>query len=336
MKGVDLGYHPQRFRWFAASGALGFDGFDSGHPLPVRIWKAPFRMFGILDPSELVVISKTLTLLPRKGNLRPWRFWRAAWHLSPMSDRSMVNAVALTNPGLEYWLDNDMVRAYTRGVPIVVSVQPDTDEEAKVMAGMIARNQCFLAGMQINAGCPNIASRHGSDQEQIDATVRRFEIFRRACQDGFPIMVKFGAAQPWREIASELDGRAAAFELINAIPWEKTPRHQIGGASPLAKYGYNGSVSGGLIAQNAREALMAAKGMNLSTPIISGGGMVSRYKYDGTKVTLEEEVRERIALGADAIAFATAFLWEPWRPCKIVRKIDAELKSKKEEPIAAA
>lgn len=331
MRGVDLGYNHQRFRWFVGSGALGFDGFDSGHPPLVRLWKAPFRLFGFLDPSEFVVISKTLTLKPRQGNLKPWRFWKAAWHLSPMSDRSMVNAVALTNPGLEYWIDNDMVRAYERGIPIVVSVQPESDEDAKAMAKLIAQNQCFLAGMQINAGCPNIASQHGSEREQIDATVRRFEIFQRACKDDFPIMVKFGAFQPWQEIMRQLDGRAAAFELINAIPFEKSPRAEVGGTSPLAKYGYSGSISGGLIAKTARQALVEAKELNLSTPIISAGGMVSRYEYDGKKVTLEEEVRERIALRADAISFATAFLWEPWRPCKIVRKIESELKTRDNE-----
>ena len=53
-------------KWFIASGALGFDGhgywFESLH-----------RLAGFIDPTQFVVIGKTLPRRPMRGNLRWWQ-----------------------------------------------------------------------------------------------------------------------------------------------------------------------------------------------------------------------------------------------------------------------
>lgn len=76
----------------AASGALAFDGNDWP-------WEYPLRWTGLLDPSLFTIVIKTLTRHPRKGNLKLYKPWTCIRFLS----NSAVNAVGLTNPGIEWW-----------------------------------------------------------------------------------------------------------------------------------------------------------------------------------------------------------------------------------------
>jgi hypothetical protein len=335
-------------RWFAGAGSLGFDGFDGGHPPIVKFWKAPFRATGILDPRRFTVITKTVTMAPRVGRQTNWGFHRYAMPLS-LRKRSMVNAVALTNPGLMEWVRRYYLQAVHKGMRIVLSLHVENVEEARQM-GFVCRLLPELAGVQINAGCPNLAAHGPTPPEQ---EVAEFRKIIDAFQEQYPgaLLLKFRLGQPWEEMATDLDGRCAGYELINAVPWDiafpaDMAWHRPGGLaglgqhqgppiSPFQKYGYGGSVSGGEIADASIRVLSTAKHrLKLKTPIISGGGVISYHRpnhFDHMKttrwpnwVTLEFEAKNRLDMGADAIAFSTAFLWEPWGPNAVANKIDAE------------
>lgn len=81
------------FEFMAASGALAFDG--RGWP-----WEKPLRWIGLLKPDLFTIVVKSLTLKPRKGNLRLWKPFGCV----RLIRKGTVNAVGLTNPGIDWWV----------------------------------------------------------------------------------------------------------------------------------------------------------------------------------------------------------------------------------------
>jgi dihydroorotate dehydrogenase len=313
-----------RERWFAGAGALGFDGLDGGHPPLVRAWKWLPRLTGHLDPRRFTVITKTVTALPRQGNQTDWTFWRCARPLWPLRWRSMVNAVALTNPGLEAWHRRHYPRALRAGIRLVLSLHLDGPADAEAVGRFVARRCGGLAGVQLNANCPNLA--HGEAKPVAGQVAHWADTVREFARHWHgPLLCKYGYAQPWLLMCQALEGFVTANELINALPWKRRgvdapipagPEAQ-GPVSPLAGYGYDGSVSGGEIVQVARRAVREYTAAGIRVPLISGGGVVphpAAGEHDPEWVSLEDEAFLRLREGAEAVAFSTAFLWEPWGP----------------------
>lgn len=321
-------------RWFAGAGALGLDGFDAGHPPLVRLWKWPFRASGRLDPHAFTVITKTVTAEPRAGRQTNWGFHRYAWPLFPLSRRSMLNAVALTNPGFDYWVRVHYRHAVRKGIKLVLSLHLDSVQEARELGAKV-RHLRSLAAVQVNGGCPNLDPAHAGDP---DAEVKGFTRIIDAFQANYnrALLIKFRLGQPWEAMAEALEGRCAGYELVNACPWDvaketclspsETPQAMAEGVSPFARYGVGGSVSGGRLEYAAVMAMSRYKQSRGGlTPVISGGGVVAHrhpHGYPTQWRTLEQVVRGRFYEGADAVAFSTAFLWEPWGPNRAIKHVD--------------
>lgn len=285
---IDLNGH--KFEFAAASGALGFDG--DGWP-----WEWPLRWAGLLDPSQFTIITKTLTRWPRAGNLKWWCPWRCV-RLIP---GGAVNAVGLTNPGIDWWMKNVPNHLYQRGYNVIVSIAPETEQEAEYMVSRLRCNAFDnIKGVEINVSCPNVD--HEESVHHICKLTRTALNYRN---DDLPVLVKLGWQQPYLDICKELDGEAAAFDLINAVPWKELRVSE----SPLKKYGLECSISGEAISFLAERALTAVKKAGTKTPILSGGGVMD--------IT---DVRRRFAFGADAVAFGSIFIKKPWAPNQIVKQ----------------
>lgn len=268
------------FDFCCAAGALGFDG--DGY-----FWDAPFRWLGLLDPRKFVVVTKTLTLYPRRGNYRPWAPWRS-FRLLPGG--GTLNALGLPNPGLRAWVDGDrglFQACCRRGYDVIVSVAPADAGQAEAMC--LALNSAGLRGLEINASCPNS-----------DIVYDPVAVVRAAARStSLPLVAKLGHSQ--LHLIPDLEPFVEAFTLINAVPW---PDVFPGRPSPLAPYGLVGAVSGPPIRDFARDALL--KGVGLThRPIVSCGAIGS-----------VEEALARERLGARAFALGVAFL-KPWRPNRI-------------------
>jgi len=322
-------------RWFAGAGALGFDGYDGGHPPLVKLWKAPFRATGLLDPTRFTVISKTVTAESRVGRQTNWGFHKYAWPVFPLKYRSMVNAVALSNPGIDEWIRYYYPIACRKGIRIALSLHVESVEEALSM-GAKCNKLKSLCAVQINASCPNLPG-HASAALPPEEEAAEFTKIIDAFQSKYhgALLVKFRLGQPWELMAESLEGRCAGYELINAVPYPLARtfnksdggRGAADGPSPLAKYGYDGSLSGGRISLAARIALDRYIKLGLKTPAISGGGVVSHV------FPLADEVQFRLDSKASAVAFSTAFLWEPWGANRVVAAIEKRLKVERETRI---
>jgi len=270
--------------FLVSSGAQAFDGRG-------WFWEWPFRWLGLLDPRAFTIVVKTLTLKPRKGNLR----WYKPWGCVRLIPGGTVNAVGLTNPGLDWWTRRCLPRMHRMGYQAVASVYPENEGEAYEFAHRL--KPLSLAAIELNASCPNT----GQLTDQVEAVVRLASALQGA---GHPLIVKLSYDQPYIEIAHGLEGIAEAVHAINSVAWhtvfpnKKSPLEQLGG----------GGVSGEPIRAYAREAV-ASLVQRTRLPVIAGGGIYTL-----------QDVLEFEALGAQAFSFGTLFLRHPTMPNRIVRE----------------
>lgn len=267
--------------FLAASGALGFDG--RGWP-----WEWPHRWLGKLRPQEFAIVVKTLTLRPRRGNLR----WYRPWSSIRLLRDGVVNAVGLTNPGLDWWIHSCYPRMRRSGYTTIVSVFPGTPEEAGEMA--VRLRDLEVAAVELNASCPNT----GHEIAAADEVIRLGE---RLTESKHPLIVKLSVGHPFGRLARDLDGVAEAITAINSVPWNMIYGDQ---RSPLAGLG-GGGVSGPPVRAFARRAVeeLVTSG---HIPVIAGGGIYTAA-----------DIKEMECIGASAFAFGTLFLRSPGVPNRL-------------------
>jgi dihydroorotate dehydrogenase len=139
------------FEFCVASGALAYDGNG---------WwfEQPWRWLGILRPREFTIITKTLTYLPREGNLKWWCPWRCV-RLIP---NGVVNSVGITNPGIDWWIKTIYPKIQRSQYNVIVSIAPEDEKQAGRMVD--ALNACSdIVGIELNVSCPNVDHDNGAD-----------------------------------------------------------------------------------------------------------------------------------------------------------------------------
>jgi dihydroorotate dehydrogenase (NAD+) catalytic subunit len=260
-----------------ASGALGFDGNG-------WLWEKPLRWSRILRPSSFTIITKTLTLHPRKGNLNLWKPWECV----ALIPGGAVNAVGLTNTGLHHWMARDYPVARSYGYDLIVSICPYNAEQARIMAGEL-HSLRDIVGIEVNLSCPNV-SHEGFKFDPVEVV----EAVRS--NTDHLVIAKVGIDQ--LEVCEKLDPMVDAFDAINSVLWSIVFPNE---PSPLAKYGLVGAVSGASIREYAMQAVEWIR-RHCTKPVISGGGIGS-----------VNEVYARRVVGAGAVTLGVqTFLRQPW------------------------
>lgn len=280
----------KKIDFLCSSGALGFTG--NGY-----WWEKPFFWMKWIRPEELTIITKTLTYAPRKGNYRWWK----PWETFCLIKNGTVNALDLPNPGYKQWVENYYSQA--RCYKVIVSIAPESVDEAKEIAGALSMLQDLVA-IEVNVSCPNFpSSLEDCNRFSRNLSVAIVETVVKHCSH--PVIVKLGV--PYMDLCRALDKKVAAFDLINSVPWNvvfpKKPSPLWSSAGGL----FAGGVSGSLIKEYSREALRQVLPV-CRTPIITGGGIDSLA-----------EVRLRAVMGARAFTFGTLFLRHPSLPNKIAK-----------------
>jgi len=266
-----------------ASGALGYDG--KGWP-----WERPLSLIGLFDPTLFTSVTKTLTLHPMKGNLRWYNPFRCIRFLND----GVVNTVALSNPGIDWWCKNISPSLDSRKIPLVVSLFGEPDELAK-MAKML--NEFDIAGIELNASCPNTTTTILQDTDRIIASCKAI-----TAETKLPLILKVSVSHDVEVITKGIVSMVQAIS-INSVPWTKIfPNTR----SPLTQLG-GGGISG-KVAQTMNWNLMKNISDLTSIPVIGP----SIWEFNDL-----EKVR---TIGAKAISFGSIFLRYPWRPTVYVRK----------------
>ena len=205
------------FEYMTASGALGYDG--KGWP-----WERPLCSLGLLDPTLFTSVIKTLTINPTVGNLR----WYNPMHCIRFIKGGIVNAVGLTNPGIDWWCKTIGPTLNSKKIPIVASILGEPEELAQ-MAG--ALNGFDIVGLEINASCPNSKKCNLSDATRVISSCNAVK-----SSTSLPLILKLSVTHDFVKIVRSVENMVDAFS-INSVPWALVfPDKQ----SPLSSLGRRG------------------------------------------------------------------------------------------------
>ena len=226
------------FTFMTASGALGFDG--EGY-----VYDWPFIKRGWLDRRQFLIVLKTITREPRVGNRR-WYDWLGRGCVRFLPD-GLVNAVGLTNPGIEHWCQAVAPRLADPRLRLVFSLQGTPDEVAQIaehLAGAISqRHLTNIKAVELNASCPNVQSGMGHIGE-----IWRSLFALQNTLSTLPRLLKISAAHEpdLAELVRVADDLVEAYSL-NSVPWAMAFP---GEPSPFERY--NGWGQGGVSGRAAQ------------------------------------------------------------------------------------
>jgi dihydroorotate dehydrogenase (NAD+) catalytic subunit len=248
-----------------------------------------------IDPELALVVTKTVTPLPREGNQAP-RVCEVAG--------GMLNSIGLPNPGLVAFAESVLPAVRALGRPLVVSIggfeHADYELACRRLDGVAG-----IAALELNVSCPNVKSgciAIGSDAAEIEAVVR-------ACRaaTGLPLWVKLSPnVADLAAIARAAErGGADALVLTNTQRGLAIDHRTL---EPLL-----GGVTGGLSGPALKPVALAAVHTCRAAcelPLVGVGGIASGW-----------DALEYLAAGAAAVQVGSAAFREPL----LARRIRSEL-----------
>ena len=271
-----------RFEYMAASGTV---RFGEGWLIDRMLTK-----MGLLDLSVLdVAVTKTVTRYPKEGNYDWYKPWTS---IHPIKN-GIVNAVGLTNPGIEWWCREIGPKINSSKIPLIGSIFSDDVNELGEMAIMF--NDFDFVGIELNESCPSICGNHLQSAKKVVEDCKMAH--RNSCH---PIILKLSVIHPIEVIIPRIKGMVEAIS-INSVPWSIAFNKK----SPLAHFG--GGVSGK--AAQPHTWRLAEKLVEITDiPVI------------GPSVWEFSDIEKLEKLGAKAFSFGSIFFY-PWRLRRILKAI---------------
>ncbi|MDP4120218.1 MAG: dihydroorotate dehydrogenase [Bacillota bacterium] len=267
----------------AASGTFGFgEEYSEFYPL-----------------SKLGGIScKGITPKKRDGNPPP----RIA-----ETPSGILNAVGLQNPGVDYFIKEELPRLSKQGTVIIANVAGNTYEDYCEMAEKLSNSEVDM--IELNISCPNVKAggvQFGTSCESVAAITKAV---RPYCKK--PLIVKLSPnVTDIASIAKSAESEGAdAVSLINTITGM---RIDINTRRPIIKNNTGGLSGAAIFPVAVRMVWQVANAVKI--PIIGMGG-ISTWK----------DAVEMLIAGATALQIGTVLFSDPYAPIKINDGINAFL-----------
>ncbi len=243
------------------------------------------------------ISSKGLTIKPRAGNPGV----RVA-----ECDSGMLNSVGLQNPGVRYFIENDLDFMKQSGAAVIVNVAGHSFEDYIDMVTTLDPHKDKIDALEINLSCPNVKAgcmTIGSDPEAIKAITAKL----RSLTD-LPLWIKLtpNVTDIKATALAAQAGGADAVVLINTL---MGMRIDIRTRRPVLTNN-TGGYSGPAVKPVAIR-MVAECSKVLDIPIVGCGG-IADYK----------DVVEFMIAGASAVEIGTACLVHPALPVKITEDLD--------------
>jgi dihydroorotate dehydrogenase (NAD+) catalytic subunit len=255
---------------------------------------------GCLDPLTApdvaraldVVVTKTITPLPREGN-PPVRIAE--------TDHGMLNSIGLQGPGIDAFVDRNLPRLVELGVPLWVSVGGFSTEDYALCCARLDSDQRVDA-IELNLSCPNVEEAPQTASELVTAA-------RGATSKA--LYAKLSPAQ-W-DVAESARAVVAAgadgLSLVNTIRGLALDPGTLRPRLARAVGGYSGP---GL--RPVALACVHACADAVDVPIVGMGGVSSG-----------RDALELVAAGASAVALGTVLFADPLAPGRIRAEVEAEV-----------
>ncbi|MFH1585087.1 MAG: hypothetical protein ABIB12_03115 [Patescibacteria group bacterium] len=296
-----------------ASGVQGFFGEGYWYHRYLKPWGLNFE--------DMTFVAKTATYAAREGNMpltpeyTPQERFPECIGLNPISGL-VLNAVGLSNPGLEALLEEPTSRKWQqRTKPFMISVaslgstpQARVDEMRKIAALIAEHRDSFRApfGVQINLSCPN------TEEDPRELVRESWDILTIMSEAGVPLMPKYSIDSAPIEAMLELQQHPAcdAICVSNTLPfgWDGIDwKHVLGSdKSPLAHLG-GGGLSGKVLLPLVCKWIARLRKAGFTKPINGGGGILSA----------KDAERYRDA-GASSVFLGSVAFLRPWRSKGII------------------
>lgn len=240
------------------------------------------------------IVVKGLTLEPREGNKTP----RIA-----ETPSGMLNSVGLQNPGVEYFIEEELPFLRGYDVAVIANIAGNTIEEYCMVAGRLGN---CVDGIELNISCPNVkegGAAFGTKPESVYNITRKV---KEQCK--VPLIVKLSPnVTDIKEIAEAAqEGGADALSLINTILGMAI---DINTRKPVLANNVGGLSGPAVKPVAVRMVWQAAQAVDI--PIIGMGG-----------ISCWQDAVEFILAGADAVSIGTANFINPHSPMKILEGIE--------------
>lgn len=240
------------------------------------------------------IITKSIMLKPRAGRPTP----RMA-----ETPSGMLNSIGLQGPGIESFIENDLMWLEGRGARTIVSIAGETVDEYGKLAQKL-RNVGGFEALEVNISCPNVADRGQVFACNPDSAAAVIQSVRRNSDGRTPIFAKLSP-----DVTSIVDiaaavvrAGAAGVTLINTLLGmvidTTTMRPTLAGLT--------GGLSGPAIRPVAVRCVYQVRQAFPTLPIIGAGG-----------VRTGNDALEFLLAGASAVSVGTSIFNDPSAPMRI-------------------
>lgn len=228
------------------------------------------------------LVTKSTTLAPKTGN---------SGTIYADGPASTLNAVGLTNPGMQAVIDDKLpwLATHYPELPIIVSIAGESVAEYQQLAQTISQ-QPHVAAIEVNISCPNVergGMSFGIDPEQAERVTRAVKRVSKV-----PIYVKLSPNVTSLVTIAQavIAGGADGLSMINTL---MAMRFDLKTGEPILNH-VTGGLSGPAILPIALNAVYQVRQMT-DLPIIGMGGVNSG-----------QDAYEMMLAGADAVAVGSA------------------------------
>jgi len=242
------------------------------------------------------IVTKSISLKPRKGN-PPQRIVE--------TDAGMLNAIGLTNVGVEEFVKSKIPFLNSFDVPLICNIAASTIEEY-VECTRILTTQETIKAFEINVSCPNVREgglQFGNDVKAVGRVTEKV----RAATDK-PLIIKLSPNVSYiSEFAKVVKDEGG--DAVSAINTLVGSAFDINTRKPKIQ-NINGGLSGPAIKPIAIAKVLEIS-RNVDIPIIGIGGIMNW-----------KDVIEFMIVGSSAVQIGTLNFIDPSAPGKIVKELE--------------
>lgn len=268
-------------------------------------WKNPITVcsgtFSAKDSGEFYDINELGAIVTKGVSAQPWE-----GNPTPRIAETyggMINSIGLQNPGVEWFINEEL--PYLKGFrcPVIVNVVGKTIEEYCYVAEKLSDSGVNM--LEVNISCPNIKEGGIGFGTNVNSAARLIKAVRSVTEK--PIIVKLSPnVTDIVEIARAVESEGAdCLSLINTLLGMRIDVYSKKPVLAMKMGGLSGPAIKPVAVRMVYQVREAVK-----LPIIGMGGIMTG-----------EDAAEMMLAGANAVAVGTAALIDPVAPIRILESL---------------